>query len=218
MPRKLLVLLCLLAFLAAGVLAFKDKDYQPQKEDLIRFHVIANSDTPEDQALKMAVRDELLAKISADFAKVQTQEEARQLIKAKVGEIGQIAQREISRWGKDYKVEVVFGPAEFPTKTYGSFTLPAGEYEALKVIIGEGQGENWWCVLFPPLCFVDIAHSWAAEAPQVNEGEENQEKTEAEEVTEAFKLNKVEFRFKFLDLINRINPVKFSRYGSEDVI
>lgn len=191
---------------------------QPDKENLIRFHVIAHSDTVEDQALKRAVRDKLLERIGAAFAQVQTKEEARQLIAQKEEEIRQIAQAEISRWGKDYGVEVVFGTAQFPTKTYGSFILPAGEYDALKVIIGEGKGENWWCILFPPLCFVDITSSLAYEEPAVSVLGDNQEEEDEEEVTEAFKINRVQYRIKFLDFLSKISPVKFTRYSKEDVI
>lgn len=219
--RKPLVLLSLLVVLVGGILLLAQSFQpvnEPDKENLIRFHVIAHSDTPEDQALKRAVRDELLAKIGSDFAQVQTKEQARRLIKQKEAEIRQIAQAEIRRWGKDYGVEVVYGSAHFPTKTYGNFVLPAGEYEALKVIIGEGKGENWWCVLFPPLCFVDITSSLAHEEPAVSVLGDNQKKQDEEEVTEAFKVDKLQFRFKFLDFFSKISPINFGRYGREDVI
>ncbi|MDS1029587.1 stage II sporulation protein R [Bacillota bacterium LX-D] len=136
--------------------------------NLIRFHVIANSDTVEDQALKRKVRDVIITKVGRDFANVSSVEEAKAEVMANMQDIEKIAQDEVKAWGKDYDVQVLLGNFDFPTKSYGNFTLPAGKYEALKVVIGSGQGHNWWCVLFPPLCFIDISKSLAqGESPEV---------------------------------------------------
>lgn len=129
--------------------------------DLIRFHVVANSDSDEDQALKRAVRDAILEEMSPQLVKAQSVEEARQLIRDLGPEMERIAQRVIREWGKDYEARAEYGRFSFPTKSYGSLVLPAGEYEALQIKIGKAQGSNWWCVLFPALCFVDIEHSTA---------------------------------------------------------
>jgi stage II sporulation protein R len=123
---------------------------------LIRLHVIANSDSPEDQALKLKVRDTIVKAIENELEDVEDIQESREYIKNHLKEIEQIAKMEVQKEGKDYDVKALFGKFAFPVKTYGYVTLPAGEYEALRIIIGEGGGKNWWCVLFPPLCFVDI--------------------------------------------------------------
>ncbi len=131
--------------------------------DLIRFHVIANSDSPEDQQLKLRIRDRVLDTLGKEFEKCVSVDEARDVIKDRLEEIESIAKDEVARSGKDYSVKAVLGNYDFPTKAYGNTYLPAGEYEALRVVIGRGGGANWWCVMFPPLCFIDISHGTTAE-------------------------------------------------------
>lgn len=132
-------------------------------EEMIRFHVIANSDSEEDQALKRAVRNAILEETAPILAASQSIEESRELVKKLCPTMKAVASKEIAAWNKDYTVHTVFGKCSFPTKSYGTLVLPAGQYEALKVVIGEGEGANWWCVLFPALCFVDIEHSTAVQ-------------------------------------------------------
>lgn len=132
-------------------------------DQLIRFHVLANSDSDEDQALKRAVRDAILKEVSPRLAASQSLDESRQILKTLRPEMERIGRSVVQAWGKDYMVRTEFGHFSFPTKSYGSLVLPAGEYEALRVMIGEAKGSNWWCVLFPPLCFVDIEHSTAVQ-------------------------------------------------------
>lgn len=132
-------------------------------DQLIRFHVLANSDSAEDQALKRAVRDEILKEVSPKLAAAQSLEESRQIVKQIQPEMEGIALSVIKAWNKNYTVHTEYGHFTFPTKSYGTLVLPAGQYEALRVVIGEGQGSNWWCVLFPALCFVDIEHSTAVQ-------------------------------------------------------
>lgn len=130
-------------------------------DQLIRFHVLANSDSEQDQALKRAVRDAILKEVSPRLAVSQSLAESRQIIKQIRPEIERIGRSVVKSWSKYYTVRTEYGHFPFPTKSYGSLVLPAGDYEALRIVIGEGQGSNWWCVLFPPLCFVDIDHSTA---------------------------------------------------------
>lgn len=130
-------------------------------EELIRFHVLANSDSDEDQALKRAVRDALLKEVSPRLAESHSLEESRQILMELRPEMEQIGKSVVQAWGKNYEVKTDYGHFSFPTKSYGSLVLPAGEYEAVRVLIGKAEGSNWWCVLFPPLCFVDIEHSTA---------------------------------------------------------
>jgi stage II sporulation protein R len=141
-----------------------DEEALASKPDqLIRFHVIANSDSEQDQALKRAVRDAILKEVSPQLAVSKSLAESRQILKKIRPQMEEIARLVIKAWGKDYSVHTEYGHFGFPTKSYGTLVLPAGEYEALRVVIGEGQGSNWWCVLFPPLCFIDIEHSTAVQ-------------------------------------------------------
>ncbi len=135
----------------------------PTPNQLIRFHVLANSDSEQDQALKRAVRDAILKEVSPQLAVSQSLDQSRQILKKVRPDMEGIGRSVVKAWGKDYMVHTEYGHFSFPTKSYGSLVLPAGDYEALRVVIGEGQGSNWWCVLFPPLCFIDIDHSTAVQ-------------------------------------------------------
>ena len=127
------------------------KEGDSGKNAVLRLHVIANSDTPEDQALKLKVRDALLKKTSA-LAAAETKRQAAQTLQAQLAALQHTAKRAVRRQGFCYDVAVSLEHTAFPTRTYGDVTLPAGEYDALRVVIGEGKGQNWWCVMFPPLC------------------------------------------------------------------
>lgn len=135
----------------------------PTSDQLIRFHVLANSDSEQDQELKRAVRDAILKDVSPRLAVSQSLDESRQILKQVRPDMESIGRSVVKMWGKDYSVRTEYGYFPFPTKSYGSLVLPAGDYEALRVVIGEGQGSNWWCVLFPPLCFIDINQSTAVQ-------------------------------------------------------
>jgi stage II sporulation protein R len=124
-------------------------------DQVIRLHVVANSDSDGDQALKRAVRDAILAEVTPLFLDVTTPAEARATMEQAIPQILAAARRAIAAEGKGYSVQAEFGRFDFPGKAYGSLFLPAGQYTALRVLIGEAKGANWWCVLFPPMCFVD---------------------------------------------------------------
>lgn len=133
----------------------------PFKDQIIRFHVRANSDMEEDQKLKLKVRDKILEEMGDKFKDTKTIEESRIIIQENMEEIRDIALEVIKGEGLDYDVDVFLGIDDFPIRRYGNMIFPQGEYETLLVTIGKGQGQNWWCVMFPPLCFVDITHSYA---------------------------------------------------------
>ena len=119
---------------------------------VIRFHVIANSDSEADQALKLQVRDAVLAETERFYPEGADLETARAALQAHLGELVQVGQQVVDDAGYDYPVTAALEKVWFPTKEYDGFALPAGEYTALRIIIGEGAGQNWWCVAFPPLC------------------------------------------------------------------
>ena len=125
------------------------------KEKLIRFHVIANSDTEEDQELKLKVRDAVISYLQPKLEQSKSIEESEIIIKNEYDNLEEIANKVIVDNGYDYNVNIGLKYSYFPAKQYSSVVLPAGKYKALKIIIGEGNGKNWWCVMFPPLCFVD---------------------------------------------------------------
>ena len=124
---------------------------------VLRLHIIANSNSEDDQNLKYAVRDDLLEYMNKLCANCSSKQEAIQLVKENLEAFKEIALNSILEHGYSYNVKINIGEYEFPTKHYGDISLPAGTYDALKVEIGEASGQNWWCVMFPPLCFVDIS-------------------------------------------------------------
>ena len=121
-------------------------------DNVLRLHVLANSDSAEDQELKLLVRDKILEETSSLFADCKTKEEAQRAVEENTERIKEIAEDTIRAAGYDYAVSVSIGQEEYPTKNYEECCFPAGEYLSLRVMIGEAEGENWWCVLFPPLC------------------------------------------------------------------
>ncbi len=128
-------------------------------QEIIRFHVIANSDSTEDQALKYKVKDALVKELTPRLKTVTDITEGRRIIRSGLASIQTVAEKTISDNGYYYPVKVTLEPVYFPMKVYGDYTFPPGTYEALRVQIGEAAGKNWWCVMFPPLCFVDETYS-----------------------------------------------------------
>ena len=125
------------------------------KENLIRFHVLANSDSEEDQALKLKVRDKVISYLKPKLEDSESISQSEKIILNEKDKLMDICKETIKQNGYNYDVSINLGYSKFPTKQYSSVVLQAGEYKSLKIIIGKGQGKNWWCVMFPPLCFVD---------------------------------------------------------------
>lgn len=131
-------------------------DYESVQNEIIRFHVIANSDSDTDQELKLKVRDEVIKFLSPLLDKSSSIEESRKILKENDEEVKKIAKKVIKENGYEYGVESQLSRENFPEKIYGNIILPQGEYEAYRILIGKSSGQNWWCVMFPPLCFIDV--------------------------------------------------------------
>ena len=127
--------------------------------EVLRFHVLANSDSKEDQELKMKVKEAVLSYMEYKMPKHTDLVQTKQWVSDHIGELGDIAQAVVCGESYDYPVHLELTTSDFPEKTYGDVTFPAGEYEALRIEIGEAKGQNWWCVLFPNLCFIDAVHA-----------------------------------------------------------
>ncbi|HDR8090355.1 stage II sporulation protein R [Bacillus cereus] len=131
-------------------------------KEAVRLRILANSDSDKDQALKRKVRDEVKAQIDGWVADLTSFEEARKVIQSHIPEIEKTVENTLKREGSKDSFQVKFSKnVKFPTKVYGNFIYPAGEYEAVLITIGEGEGANWWCVLFPPMCFLDFSSGTA---------------------------------------------------------
>lgn len=171
MSKKLFIILASLALLSVTyTAALRDSEQEDPScsGNLIRLHVVANSDSPGDQELKRKIRDKIVLQVAPEFLKAGDIQTARTIALANLDHIEAIAAREIIAAGKDYPVRAELNSFAFPTKHYGYFVLPAGDYEAVRVVIGAGGGSNWWCVLFPPLCFVDLTRAAASPPGEIN--------------------------------------------------
>lgn len=140
----------------------------PIPQESIRLRILANSDSPSDQLVKREIRDAVVEQMELWVLQLdnpQSLEEAKALTRQHLPEIRQLVGEELSRRGITYSYNVELDVVPFPTKLYGGMVYPAGDYDALRITLGEGQGQNWWCVLFPPLCFIDGGSGDAAAQP-----------------------------------------------------
>ncbi len=126
--------------------------------ETLRFHVVANSNSDFDQEVKIEVKNAVYEYIRGNLSGEDSMEETVAFVQDEKEELTEIANAVLKEKGADYEANIVIGRFEFPTKSYGEEVYPAGEYEAVKVELGKAQGENWWCVLFPPICFVDASN------------------------------------------------------------
>lgn len=168
--RLLLFLIVMVGIVGFGRVAFANQLPSGQKmynvavphdapipHSALRLRIIANSDSNADQATKRAVRDAVVFKVAQLLKNANSPQQAKAIVTKNLPELQQIALDVVRKRGYQYPVKANVGIVPFPTKIYGNQVYPAGNYEALRIILGQGKGQNWWCVLFPPLCFVDIA-------------------------------------------------------------
>ena len=159
---------------------------------LVRLHVIADSDAAEEQEIKLEVRDAVLAYLTPALEEAESQQQARQIIRDNLEGIAQAA----GSAARGRQVSVTLSRESYPTREYEGFTLPAGRYESLRVILGQGQGKNWWCVVFPPLC---LSAAESEKVQDVLKGEDLSIVTEEEGYVLRFKL--VELWGEFLNTV-----------------
>ena len=154
---SIILILLLFLYTTISAISYVEAVSTDISESVFRLHVIANSNSDEDQALKYQVRDSLLKYMNNICSNCTSKQEAIHLVTEHQEEFKQIALDTIKKEGYSYNVKINIGNFEFPTKQYGDISLPAGYYDALRVEIGEAKGRNWWCVMFPSLCFIDVS-------------------------------------------------------------
>lgn len=154
--RFCLLILLLILYIFISAISYTNAVCSDISQNVFRLHIIANSDSEQDQNLKYIVRDKVLSYISKISKGASTKEEVVKIVQSNLNEIQSIAIKTIEENGFNYSVTVEVGNFSFPIKKYGDITLPPGYYDALRIKIGDAAGHNWWCVMFPPLCFVDV--------------------------------------------------------------
>jgi stage II sporulation protein R len=217
--KKMTVYLCMCLVILVmsweyqrGVSASVMTDTSVIPEEAMRLRILANSDTPQDQWLKREIRDEVVQQITTWVKDLKDIDQAREEVQLSLDDIDKLVKEAIESRGFTYSAEVEYGEITFPSKLYGNKLYPAGQYEGLLITIGEGQGDNWWCVLFPPLCFVDFGTGEVTDPDQeagenqsrdrsatvnTGAGEENEEETKSE----------VEVRFFLAEVFQKIKSI-----------
>ena len=165
---------------------------------VVRFHVLANSDSEADQNLKLAVRDAVGSFMQEKLTAVENLEECEMVVRQSLGEIEEAAAETIAENGYDYDVTAELEHTSFPVKNYGSYTFPAGDYEALRIVIGEGNGHNWWCVMYPNMCFSDSMY----EVVDKEAGEKLREVLTTEEYEKVLAEGDYQVRMKYFSWLN----------------
>jgi stage II sporulation protein R len=169
--KEKLIILAVAVLLGLGVTYYfsdepKAADIQKEiAEKVLRFHVLANSDSQEDQELKLKVKEAVVEYLDEYLNQPElTLEEAKAIVQDKEPEVIALAEQVIADNGYDYTVNASLTSDYFPVKSYGDITLPAGEYETFRIDIGDAEGKNWWCILYPPLCFVDVTYGYVPDS------------------------------------------------------
>ena len=159
----LAVIALFIIFISTTIITYSTKVFADLEDNIFRLHILANSDSAEDQALKLKVRDGILDYMDQINKNSKTKSETIENTINHLDEIKYKCEQILKENNSNYTVELEVGNFYFPTKYYGNISLPAGNYDALKIKIGEAKGQNWWCSLFPPLCFIDISSGYLSE-------------------------------------------------------
>ena len=208
LKRFFIVLILFSFFVFISALSYVNAVSSDISVSVFRLHVIANSDSKEDQELKYKVRDSLLEYMNKISADCSSKEEVIALAETHKEDFYKIAKQTIEENGYGYPVNIDIGNFEFPTKTYGDISLPAGYYDALKVEIGNASGQNWWCVMFPPLCFVDVSSGVVPdESKQIMQDNLSDEEYELISDNDS---RDIKFKFSLIEWFKNINYAKVS--------
>ena len=173
-------------------------NYDEIKDKLIRFHVIANSDSDEDQAVKLLVRDKVIDYINIQLKDATEVDEARNILMDNIEEVNNIAINVLWENGFDYEAKTMISRENFPDKVYGDYLFPQGNYEAFRIIIGNGEGHNWWCVMYPNMCFSDSMY----EVVDKEAGEKLREVLTTEEYEKVLAEGDYQVRMKYFSWLN----------------
>ena len=193
LKRFIIVLFLLTLFIFVSAISYVSAVSNNIANSVFRLHVIANIDSKEDQNLKYIVRDKLIEYMNNIAKDCSSKEEVISIAEDNISNFENIARKTIEENGYNYNVTVEIGNFDFPTKSYGDITLPAGSYDSLRVKIGKAEGQNWWCVMFPPLCFVDVTSGVVPDESK----QEMKDSMPEEEYSLISKTDNSEINFKF---------------------
>jgi stage II sporulation protein R len=200
MKKNLLIIITVISLVTISVLCIKKTEtdstalQQSIATKILRFHILANSDSEADQELKLIVRDAVGEMLEKKLEGVSDLSQTEKIVTDNLSKIEKTAEKTMAENGYDYDAKATLARVEFPEKSYGAYTFPAGEYEALEVTLGAGEGHNWWCVLYPNMCFSGSVYEVTDDAD-----EELREVLSEEEYDDVFRSDSKQIRFKFLE-------------------
>ena len=207
--KNLYILFVLIAiFLFFSIKSYSDAVSFDLSSSVFRLHVIANSDSKEDQDLKLKVRDSLINYMNSLITDDMSKNDIINISRNHLDDFRQIAKQTITKNGYNYDVNVEIGNYSFPTKSYGDISFPCGNYDALRVKIGDAKGQNWWCVMFPPLCFIDVTSATVPEESKKNL-EENLSNEDYRLISKSSDSSEV--KFKMVEIFNSISSKTASK-------
>ena len=202
LKKFLIIIILLLIYLFFSVFCYASNVSNRLEDNIFRLHILANSNSSDDQSLKLKVRDNIISYLEENCDNCKSKSDLINLTNSNLEILKTIAQNTILEYGFNYPVEIEINNFYFPTKHYGNISLPAGFYDGLKVKIGNAEGENWWCSLFPPLCFTDVSSGIIDE-----EAEENlKENISEEEFSIVSSSNGIyKLKFRLIEFLNEKN-------------
>ena len=201
--KILLIILLFVIFISTSAYSYSSAVSNNIADSIFRLHVIANSNSSDDQTLKLEIRDNVLKYMNSILVNTNSKSEAINIVKSHINEIYSIAKTTCKTYGYDYPINISVGKSDFPTKVYGDVTLPAGIYDSLKIEIGSSSGNNWWCVMFPPLCFVDVSSGIVpAESKEILKNKLDTE--EFNLITSTDSSRELSFKFKIVEFIENL--------------
>ena len=204
MKRTILYIVCFVAVILSIVTGSQYRKHRLLQEGIadkiLRFHVLAASDSEADQALKLKVRDAVGSYMQVRLSGADSRQKSEEIVTECMEEIISVAENVVEREGYDYTVTASLAEVDFPVKKYGSYTFPAGTYEALEVIIGAGEGHNWWCVMYPNMCFSGSVY----EVVEEDADAALREVLTKEEYKEVFSSGEVKVDFKYFSFLKEL--------------
>ena len=200
--RKVIISLLFGLVFSMALMAYADNTQKGIAAGVVRLHVVANSDDVYDQQVKLKVRDVIIDELAPILDDVTNQEQAKQIIIENLKNVEKAAQSLLDENGFAYGAKVMYEKTHFPTKKYENIMLPPGNYDALKIVLGNGEGQNWWCVMYPPLCF-EGSVSGIIDEEQANILKQNIGDSGYEIITQKDTVP-VKFKFKILEIFDRV--------------
>ncbi|KMT22816.1 stage II sporulation protein R [Clostridium cylindrosporum] len=202
--NKIKVIIALMTSITIGSLgAFIYNRSNSLNDKVVRFHVLANSDSNLDQGVKIKVKDNVIKYVQPLLKNSKSIDESKEILENNKANIINLANKVLKQNGQTYTARAEIGRFDFPVKSYGDIVFPSGEYDAFRIILGEGEGKNWWCVMFPPLCFVDVKNAVADEEME-KELKKVLTDDELKSITQNKAKDKTKFKLKSLEVLQDI--------------